>query len=177
MKPVIFDAASKHLSSIKIRWQWIGFIAIALLILFLPLPLPVINPVERVIRVEASMFQFSPAEITVNAGDRVTIELVATDVVHGFSIDGYDFNLTAEPGQTVNKTFVADQSGSFRFRCSVACGSLHPFMIGKFQVGQNTLFLRAIALGILAVIAGVWTLRSPAFKGPNPAESIGMSAG
>src|SRR5450759_1612722 len=125
MKPMIFGAASKYLSSIKIRRQWIGFIAAALLILFLPLPLPVSNPVDRVIRVEASMFQFSPAEITVNAGDRVTIELAATDVVHGFSIDGYDFNLTAEPGQTVNKTFVADQSGSFRFSCSVAVSYTH----------------------------------------------------
>jgi heme/copper-type cytochrome/quinol oxidase subunit 2 len=177
MTPVIFAAASKHLSSIKIRRQWIGFIAAALLILFLPLPLPVSNPVDRVILVEASMFQFSPAEITVNAGDRVTIELVATDVVHGFSIDGYDFNLTAEPGQTVSKTFVADHSGSFRFRCSVACGNLHPFMIGKLQVGQNSLFLRAIALGILAVAAGMWTLHSSARKASKPTEPIGMSAG
>jgi heme/copper-type cytochrome/quinol oxidase subunit 2 len=157
----------------KIRWQWIGFLAAAILILFLPLPQPVSNPADRVIRVEASMFHFSPAEITVNAGDRVTIELLAADVVHGFSLDGYDFNLTAEPGQTVSKTFVATQSGSFRFRCSVPCGNLHPFMIGKLQVGQNTLFLRAIALGVLAVIAGVWTLRRPALKGLNPAMSAG----
>ena len=174
---MIFGAASKCISSIKIRRQWIGFIAAALLILFLPLSLPVSNPVDRVILVEASMFQFSPAEITVNAGDRVTIELVATDVVHGFSIDGYDFNLTAEPGQTVSKTFVADNSGSFRFRCSVACGNLHPFMIGKLQVGQNSLFLRAIALGILAVAAGMWTLHSSARKASKPTEPIGMSAG
>ncbi len=170
------SVSSKGLHSFQIRWIWIGFIIAALLILFLPIPLPVSNPIDRVIRVEASMFQFSPAEITVNAGDRVTIELVATDVVHGFSLDGYDFNLTAEPGQTVSKTFVATQSGSFRFRCSVACGNLHPFMIGKLQVGQNTLFLRAIALGILAVIAGVWTLRNPGHTIPKPGEQFGIGA-
>lgn len=173
MKPASFASTLKGLLFSKIRWQWIGLIAAAVLILFLPIPLPLSNPIDRVIRVEASMFQFIPAEITVNAGDRVTIELVATDVVHGFSLDGYDFNLTADPGQTVSNTFVAAQSGSFRFRCSVACGNLHPFMIGKLQVGQNTLFLRAIVLGILAVIAGVWTLRLPALKGPNPAMSAG----
>jgi heme/copper-type cytochrome/quinol oxidase subunit 2 len=160
--------------SFKMRWLWPVLISIAMLILFLPLPQPVGNPVDRVIRVEASMFQFNPAEITVNAGDRVTIELVATDVVHGFSLDGYDFNLTAEPGQTVSKTFVASQSGSFRFRCSVACGNLHPFMLGKFQVGQNTLFLRAIALGILAIIAGVWTLRNPSHKISKPDEQFSI---
>ncbi len=173
MKLASLEATLKGLLFPKIRWQWLCLIAAGVVILFLPIPLPFSYPVDRVIRVEASMFQFSPAEITVNAGDRVTIELVATDVVHGFSLDGYDFNLTAEPGQTVSKTFVATQSGSFRFRCSVPCGNLHPFMIGKFQVGQNTMFMRAIALGILAVIAGVWTVRRPTLKDPNPAMSAG----
>jgi len=140
------------------------FILAALLILFLPLPPQVGAPVDRVIRVEASMYQFTPGEISVNPGDRVTIELVATDMVHGFSLDGYDFSLTAEPGQTVSKTFVADKSGTFRFRCSVPCGNLHPFIIGKLQVGQNILLLRAIGLGALAVIAALWTLRSSSRK-------------
>jgi heme/copper-type cytochrome/quinol oxidase subunit 2 len=176
MKPASFAATLKGLLSSKIRWQWIGLIAAAALILFLPLPLLASNPVDRSIRVEASMFQFSPAEITVNAGDRVTIELVATDVVHGFSLDGYDFSLTAEPGQTVSKTFVATQSGSFRFRCSLACGNLHPFMIGKLQVGQNNLFLRAVALGLLAIAAGVWATKSTGRKIPAFIEPIGMSA-
>ena len=44
-------------------------------------------------------------------------------------------------------------------RCSVTCGALHPFMIGKFNVGSNDLLWRAIGLGVLAVIAGVWTVR------------------
>jgi len=45
---------------------------------------------------------------------------------------------------------VVDRAGKFRYRCSVSCGSLHPFMVGDLIVGPNTLPWRA---GVLAVIA------------------------
>jgi heme/copper-type cytochrome/quinol oxidase subunit 2 len=137
------------------RWGWAFlFLAAGLLILFAPVPLPLAAPVERHIRIEASMSQFTPAVLQVNPGDRVTIELASTDVVHGLSLDGYDFNLTADPGQTVTGTFVANQPGVFRFRCLVPCGNLHPFMIGKLQVGANMLMVRGIILGLWAASAG-----------------------
>ena len=146
--------------STSARWGWIILVAaLALLILFAPLPMPTPAPADRHIRIEASMFQFAPGEIQINPGDRVTVELVSTDVVHGFSLDGYDFELRADPGQSVTGTFVANQAGVFRFRCSVACGNLHPFMIGKIQVGPNLLLLRGIALALLSIIAALWSLR------------------
>ena len=142
------------------KWQgWAVAIALAILVLFFPLPAVGAVSTDRHLRIEASMFQFTPAEITLNPGDRVTVELVATDVVHGLSLDGYDFELTADPGQTASGTFVADKAGVFSFRCLVPCGNLHPFMIGKLQVGANTLFWRAIVLGILATAAGIWSVR------------------
>jgi len=147
-------------TNLKTCWGWIVLtLAAGLLILFTPISLPTAAPVDRRIRLEASLSQFSPAVLQVNPGDRVTIELVSTDVVHGFSLDGYDFNLTADPGQTVTGTFVADQAGAFRFRCSVPCGNLHPFMIGKLQVGANLLLTRGIVLGLLAALVGAWSLR------------------
>ncbi len=133
--------------------------ALALLVLFTPLPVPAPAPIDRTIRIEARMFQFSPGEIRVNPGDRVTIELVSTDVVHGLVLDGYPFELKADPGQTAASTFTATQSGVFRFRCLVPCGNLHPFMIGKLQVGPNRLLVRGIGLGILAILAGVCSTR------------------
>jgi heme/copper-type cytochrome/quinol oxidase subunit 2 len=158
MKSQLLNNIAKDLGR---RGGWTFLFAIlALTILFAPLPLPGAVPTDRHIRIEASMFQFTPGEIQINPGDRVTVELVSTDVVHGFSLDGYNFELKADPGQTVTGTFVADKAGVFRFRCSVACGNLHPFMIGKLQVGANLLLIRGIALGLLSVIAALWSLRS-----------------
>jgi heme/copper-type cytochrome/quinol oxidase subunit 2 len=144
------------------RWRW--FILpglLALMILFAPLRLPGAAPADRHIRIEASRSSFTPGELKINPGDRVTIELVSTDVVHGLSLDGYDFELKADPGQTATGTFVADKSGIFRFRCSVACGNLHPFMIGKLQVGVNLLLGRGIMLGLLGMIAALCQLNMP----------------
>jgi plastocyanin len=129
------------------------FLALAvLLVAFVPLPVAPTVPIARNFRIEASSFAFTPAEITVNPGDHVTIELTALDVVHGLYLDGYDLKVEADPGQTETLTFTADRSGTFRFRCSVTCGDLHPFMIGKLHVGSNTLLWRGVGLAAISVI-------------------------
>jgi heme/copper-type cytochrome/quinol oxidase subunit 2 len=132
------------------------FIIATLLVAFTPLPFSRDEPTDRILMVDASTFAFSPAEIKINQGDRVTIELTSMDVVHGLFLDGYDLQLTADPGQTNKISFIADKSGSFRFRCSVTCGDLHPFMIGKLHVGTNFLLWRGVGLAVLAALAGVW---------------------
>lgn len=139
-----------------LMWRWVVLACLALLILFFPNPVNATTPVERTFRIHASRFEYSPAMLSVNPGDRVTIELIANDVVHGLSIDGYDLETTADPGQTARLTFTAERQGSFRFRCTVTCGNMHPFMIGKLQVGQNTLLWRGVILAGLALIAGAW---------------------
>jgi heme/copper-type cytochrome/quinol oxidase subunit 2 len=140
-------------------WRWAALAGLALLVLFLPIPVSATTPVERTFHIQASQFAYSPAVLSVNPGDRVTIELLATDVVHGLLIDGYDLETTSDPGQAARLTFVADRQGSFRFRCTVTCGNMHPFMIGKLQVGQNALLWRGALLAGLVLIAGVWGLR------------------
>ncbi len=129
----------------------------ALAILAVPMPVASAAPVQRTFRIEASRFQYSPAVLRVNSGDQVTIEVVAQDVVHGLSIDGYNLSVTAEPGQTARLTFIADQTGSFRFRCTVTCGAMHPFMVGKLEVGPNMLLWKAIGLALASLILGIWS--------------------
>ena len=141
------------------QWSWILLVGLALVVLFIPLPARATVPTERTFRIEAKRFAYSPAVLQVNPGDLVTIELVATDVVHGLSIDSYSLETTADPGQTARLTFVASQAGSFHFHCTVVCGSLHPFMTGKLVVGQNNFFWRAIGLLTLAMVAGLWMCR------------------
>jgi heme/copper-type cytochrome/quinol oxidase subunit 2 len=97
--------------------------------------------------------------VRVAPGEHVTIELVAHDVVHGLYLDGYDLSITADPGQTARVSFVADRPGTFRFRCSVSCGAMHPFMIGKLRVGNSPLYWQALGLALVAVIAGLGILR------------------
>jgi heme/copper-type cytochrome/quinol oxidase subunit 2 len=135
------------------------FIIAGLLVAFTPLPITRDEPSNRTFHVDATSFAFSPAELKVNPGDRVTIKLTSSDVVHGLYLDSYDLQISADPGQTSELTFIAVQAGSFRFRCSVTCGDLHPFMIGKLHVGPNLLLWRAAGLAILAALAGVWRYR------------------
>jgi len=155
---------------------WLLFAIAALLVAFAPLPAlrtphlaPGAPPVERVFRIEASQFAYSPGEIRVNPGDIVTIELVSTDVVHGLYLDGYGLSVQADPGQTARLTFTANKPGSFRFRCNITCGAMHPFMIGKLQVGQDSLLWRGIGLALLAAIGSVayFVLRHPSLNTDN----------
>jgi heme/copper-type cytochrome/quinol oxidase subunit 2 len=129
---------------------------LGIVILFLPLPGRPGQPVERVFRIEASRFTYTPSILKVNPGDRVTLELASSDVVHGLAVDGYGLQASADPGQTARLTFVADRPGTFRFRCSVTCGPLHPFMIGKIQVGENSMLWRAAGLALLTVTMVLW---------------------
>src|SRR5215216_2889576 len=127
------------------------FVMAGLVVAFAPLPVQSIAPQERTFRVDARQFAYSPSELKVNAGDTVTLQLVSNDVVHGLYVDGYDISVEADPGQTATITFTAEKSGSFRFRCNVTCGAMHPFMIGKLTVGSNNWLYRSLGLAALAI--------------------------
>lgn len=128
----------------------------ALLVAFAPLPAADgVHAATRVVRVEASQFSYTPSVITVHRGDTVTIDLVSTDVVHGLYVDGYGVSVEADPGQTKTLTFIANRSGSFRIRCNVTCGAMHPFMIGKLNVGGDTALIRSIGLLLIGAVGTV----------------------
>ena len=136
----------------KPRFNLLLFAMAGLVVAFAPLPISVMTPQERTIRIDARQYAYSPSELQVNPGDTVTIQLVSTDVVHGLYVDGYDISVEADPGQTATLSFIAETSGSFRFRCNITCGAMHPFMIGKITVGTNNWLFRSIGLAALALI-------------------------
>jgi heme/copper-type cytochrome/quinol oxidase subunit 2 len=136
------------------------FIATGLVVAFAPLPVPVSAPQERTFRIDARQFAYSPSELKVNAGDKVTIELISNDVVHGLYLDGYNVSVEADPGQTATLSFTAEKAGSFRFRCNVTCGAMHPFMIGKLTVGTNDWLFRSIGLAVITLM-GVLVIAKP----------------
>jgi heme/copper-type cytochrome/quinol oxidase subunit 2 len=137
-------------------------VMIGLVVAFVPLPVQSTAPQERTFRIDARQFAYSPSELHVNPGDAVTIQLVSTDVMHGLYIDGYDVSVEADPGQTATLNFVANKSGSFRFRCNITCGAMHPFMIGKLTVGTNDWLYRSMGLAMLAVVGVVASVKPKA---------------
>ncbi len=150
------------------RFYLLLFLMAGLAVAFAPLPVPSAPPQTRMLRpgsaqafeIDARQYAYSPSELRVNPGDTVTIRLVSTDVVHGLYIDGYDLSVEADPGQSATLTFVADKRGSFRFRCNVTCGAMHPFMIGKLTVGRNDWLYRSIGFSLLALIAVLFSSRT-----------------
>jgi heme/copper-type cytochrome/quinol oxidase subunit 2 len=68
--------------------------------------------------------------INTTVGSTVHIVVCNTDFQpHGFQVSHYyDSSLvTIEPGQVLNVSFVADQSGTFRIYCNIFC-TIHIFM-------------------------------------------------
>lgn len=141
--------ASKYASLLMFGLVGVGIAAIP------PFSDPGPPTTQRVV-VVAGDFTYLPSEVRINPGDEVMLRLESQDVVHGLAIDGYDVNLTAEPGRPAEVTFTADKPGKFRFRCSVACGSLHPFMVGNLRVGPDRLLWKTAGLTILATLGGIW---------------------
>ncbi len=72
------------------------------------------------VEVEGGAFYFDPKEITVNKGDTVKIVFTNVGGVHDWVIDEFDARTKVlQAGETETITFVADQTGTFEYYCSV----------------------------------------------------------
>ena len=87
---------------------------------------------------KASKFEYSPNIITVEKGDVLVLNLIATDVAHGFYLDGYEISAATHPGENRQIVVRAEKAGRFNFRCSLTCGDFHPYMVGYLKVTPNT---------------------------------------
>jgi heme/copper-type cytochrome/quinol oxidase subunit 2 len=133
----------------------IGLPVLALMLALWLVPLPrTAHATTHEVKLDAAQYEYAPGRVQINQGDRVIITLTASDVVHGFYLDGYGLERRVEPGVSQQITFTANKAGKFRYRCSVSCGSLHPFMIGELVVASNTPYWRAIGL-VLVTTGGM----------------------
>jgi len=121
------------------------------------LPFPADTPQTREVTLEARRFAYSPERIEVNKGDRVVLTVASQDVTHGVYVDGYGLKAEAAPGEDAVIEFVAAKPGTFRIRCPVNCGELHPFMIGLLTVRPNSPFIGA-AMAVLLIGLGATAL-------------------
>jgi nitrous-oxide reductase len=81
---------------------------------------------------------FTPEHVEINQGDHVTWHITnverAYDATHGFSLPGYNVNISIEPGETATFEFDATQDGVFSYYCSEFCSALHLEMVGYMLV-------------------------------------------
>jgi cytochrome c oxidase subunit 2 len=89
---------------------------------------------ERVIRITARKFEFTPNQITLKLGQPVKIEFAAIDYIHGFSLPDLNIRADGLPGQIVEVRFTPQRAGDLPFLCDNFCGSGHEEMNGKFVV-------------------------------------------
>ena len=75
---------------------------------------------EGAVRIEATEFAFSPADVTIEAGGPTTVELVnAGSVEHDFTVDDVDFKVTAAAAKTGTGELTVPEAGEYTFYCSV----------------------------------------------------------
>ena len=94
----------------------------------------VAQPKEKVIKITAKRFDYTPGNLTLKKGEPVIFELTSTDVLMGFNLP--DFNLRADivPDKVTRVRFVPDKTGTFTFLCDIFCGTRHEEMNGKITV-------------------------------------------
>ncbi|MDB5194519.1 MAG: Blue (Type 1) copper protein [Parcubacteria group bacterium] len=77
-------------------------------------------PTVKSFTVTGSNFAFAPSTMSVNKGDTVKIHFTNSGGNHDFVIDEYNVrNSIIAGGQSADVTFVADNSGTFSYYCSV----------------------------------------------------------
>jgi plastocyanin len=86
----------------------------------------------------ADRFVYEPSRIVVNAGDAVTITLIATDRPYTFTIDAYRISRRATPGKNAVIEFCADQTGTFVYYCNLTDDERCRGMKGELVVRGST---------------------------------------
>jgi heme/copper-type cytochrome/quinol oxidase subunit 2 len=137
-------------------------------------------PQDRSVTITAHKYAFDPPVLRVNRGDRIHVRLVAKDNTHGFYLEGYDLEAKARPEndtfwarhpsqggdykEVEEISFVASRPGKFRYRCSITCGYMHPFMQGELIVRPNYLYSTSVGLS-LGLALGMLLLFRPSPRG------------
>jgi len=92
------------------------------------------QPKEKVIKITAKKFNYSPGELKLKKGVPVILEFRSLDVVMGFNLPDFGVRADIIPGKATRLRLVPDKTGTFVFLCDVFCGSGHEEMNGRLTV-------------------------------------------
>ena len=107
----------------------------------------------QIIEVSAKKYEFTPSEIHVKKGARVELKVHSEDETHGVKLDVYPqgtkdkskpgllFDQPKENGKVTKGVdqvvdFVAQEPGTYDFKCAKLCGLGHDHMKGKLIVEE-----------------------------------------
>lgn len=93
-----------------------------------------ISPGNYEAYITAQAFFYTPREITVPAGSKVTFYITSVDVQHGFKLQGTNINVMVVPGQVSTLSSTFEKPGEYDFICTEYCGAGHAAMSGKLIV-------------------------------------------
>jgi cytochrome c oxidase subunit 2 len=82
----------------------------------------------------AQTWLFTPSEVRVPVGSKVTFRITSPDVTHGFLIENTDINAMAVPGQITEVTYTFKEPGEHLIICHEYCGIGHHGMYGRVVV-------------------------------------------
>lgn len=94
---------------------------------------------------------FQPREIRVPAGAEITFVATATDVIHGFHVEGTKVNFMMIPGQISRVSTVFKEPGEHLLICHEYCGAGHHLMSGKVIVVDAEIFAAEAAAAAAAL--------------------------
>ena len=86
------------------------------------------------IEIHAQRFSFTPAEIEITKGEKVTLTLTSEDATHGLSIPELGINASINKGKATVVELTPQQAGTFEGRCSHFCGTGHGSMVFSIKV-------------------------------------------
>lgn len=82
----------------------------------------------------AQAFRFTPREITVPKGSKVTFYITSVDVQHGFKLQGTNVNMMIIPGEVSTLSATFNEPGVHEYICTEYCGAGHAAMSGRLIV-------------------------------------------
>lgn len=89
---------------------------------------------EYELAIISQIFMYTPNEVTLPAGSKVTFTLTTPDVIHGLFIPGTNVNLMAIPGHITKYTYTFREPGEYVILCHEYCGIGHHIMTGRIYV-------------------------------------------
>ena len=96
-----------------------------------------VGPNEYEVVILGSAWSFQPSEVRVPAGANVTFVATATDVFHGFHVEGTRVNFMLIPGQIARVTYTFREPGEHLIICHEYCGAGHHLMYGRVIVEEG----------------------------------------